>query len=204
MIHEEMNARAFTMNITIAIGTAIRPDSGFSIGGPALPAQSCVGEIPLSVTGDKYYKLGSPRTGLRNFALPFFPLSTLPPRRSHSLRGGLPNEYILVRLPVSCSLSPFPFFFKPSAINLAKGQVWVDSSGDFNGGWRFAPIIGRRYRNGTPAFSLFIYFFFAIRFHSVFLHAGLVPCTLPRTLLPIVLLNLRTSSGFAPSNFIYF
>lgn len=40
-----------------AVGAAaavVRTDSGFSVGA----ARSRVGEIPLSVTGDKYYKLG--------------------------------------------------------------------------------------------------------------------------------------------------
>lgn len=54
----------------------------------------------------------APRTGPRNFAHPFFPpSSTRSSRRSHSPRGELPNEYILVRLPVSCFLTPSPSSF---------------------------------------------------------------------------------------------
>jgi len=152
----------------------------------------------------------SPAINIINWAVPASYRSSqfrssffFPPLSTRSSPATLYEEDC--RTNISSSVSPYPVllplpssFFKLFAINLAKGQVWVDSSGDFNGGWCFAPIIGRWYRDGTPAFSLFIHFFFAIRFRSVFLHAGLVPR------IPIILLNLRTSSSFAPSSFIYF
>lgn len=97
-------------------------------------------------------------------SLPFFSSSpaNLPSRRAETPSTSRIVERIYPRpSPHIWSLSS-RFFFKPSAINLTKRQKG-DSSNDFNGGWCFAPIIGRRYRDGTPTF-----YFLSCSFARVF------------------------------------
>lgn len=102
----------------LAVGAmVVRTDSGFSVGA----ARSRVGEIPLSVTGDKYYKLGYcaphrssqfPLLFFLFFSLSLFRPTSRPVAHRHSPRGSS-SEYILVRLPVYPGASPPASFLSP-------------------------------------------------------------------------------------------
>lgn len=101
--------------------------------------------------------------GPRNFAPFSLSLPTSRRRETPSTRRIV--ERIYPRLsPRILDLSSC-FFFKPTAINLTKGQVGRgSSSSDFNSGWCFTPIIGRRYHDGTPTFYFLSFFVLALSF----------------------------------------